>query len=466
MAAALFGGRRFGLFRLDFGLGDDRVNGFCRQPTHLHQRIWFDDRQVIITQESLFDELFGQLEFDSIEFTEPVDGSLNRFGQFLLGHNLDIPATQFTCQADILPTSPDGQRQLILTDQDDGASEHLAENHLFNFGRLQGIGDQDLQVIAPADNINPLSGELVHNVFDPIAADADTGPHTVDAGIGTDNRHLRAVARFTGHCLDFNHSVDDLWNLLFEEPLDQVRPNPTQDDLDAAPRLADFEHGRPDALIGVMRLTRYLFAPRQDRFDVGKRDRGRTPLIAMDHPGDHLPDQVMVFSMQCLTFCLTDLLNHDLLGRLRTDPPDRFLRIEQFTVADASDLAGLAVDVDDNIPFFPVVPLGRRHERCFDAFENNFLFDILITMDRVDDPHYFGWIHCVFYSPQLASAIGCLAGQRSPPKTNRPGAHPSDQGSRLPSGNLVPVPPRGDSLPRCGREKLLEAQNLVFSTIP
>ena len=31
--------------------------------------------------------------------------------------------------------------------------------------------------------------------------------------------------------------------------------------------------------------------------------------------------------------------------------------------------------------------------------ENYFLFDVLVTVDHVDDSRYFGWIHCVFTLP-------------------------------------------------------------------
>ena len=61
-----------------------------------------------------------------------------------------------------------------------------------------------------------------------------------------------------------------------------------------------------------------------------------------------------------------------------------------------------AVDIHDDIGFFAVVLLGGRDERSLDPLEHDFLVDVLIAMDRIDDSQNFLGIHgnlSAAYSP-------------------------------------------------------------------
>ena len=52
--------------------------------------------------------------------------------------------------------------------------------------------------------------------------------------------------------------------------------------------------------------------------------------------------------------------------------------------------------------FFAVVLLGGGNQRRFDALEDDFLVDILIAVDRIDDPKQFVGVHSI----SLSSAYG------------------------------------------------------------
>ena len=86
---------------------------------------------------------------------------------------------------------------MILADQDDPSPKHLAEDHLVDLGRLQRVGNEDLKIVAPTDDVNPLAAELLDDVLDPTPPDTDTGTDTVNAGIRTDDRNLTAVSGLT-----------------------------------------------------------------------------------------------------------------------------------------------------------------------------------------------------------------------------------------------------------------------------
>ena len=255
---------------LTFGLIHDDLDRLFRKPTHLLQGVRLDHREIVVAQETFLHELFGQADVHPFELAETANRPIDRFGQFLLRHDLNVPARQLARQTNILAPSSDGQRQLIFADKHDGAAEHLTENHLFDFGRLQGVGDQDLQVVAPTHNIDPLASQLVHDVLNAIAPNADARADTIDPQITTTDRHLRTVARLAGHGPYFDHPVDNLRNLLFEQSLHQLGPDAAEDNSHATSRLANLEDRCPYAFIGMVRLAGDLLAAWQEGFDIRK----------------------------------------------------------------------------------------------------------------------------------------------------------------------------------------------------
>ena len=63
--------------------------------------------------------------------------------------------------------------------------------------------------------------------------------------------------------------------------------------------------------------------------------------------------------------------------------------IQRHAVVRAADRAVIAIDMDDDVLFFAVVFLGGRDQGRFDAFEDDLLVDVLVAVDRVDDPKQF-----------------------------------------------------------------------------
>ena len=122
--------------------------------------------------------------------------------------------------------------------QHDRPAQHLAEDHFLDLGRLQGVGDQHLHVVAPADDVDPFAGQLVDDVLDAVAADAHAGPHAVDPLVGAADGDLGAIAGLAGDGADLDHAFGDFGDFLLEQPLDQLRLGAAEDDLHAAAGLA------------------------------------------------------------------------------------------------------------------------------------------------------------------------------------------------------------------------------------
>src|SRR5262249_28302600 len=155
-------------------------------------------------------ELVGQLRLDTIERAIALDGAVDGLSQLLLSHNFDVPAGEFACQPDVLPAATDGQRELILTDQHNRSTKHLAENHLLDTGRLERIRNEHFEVIVPTDNVDPLASELIHDILDAVTAHADASADAIDTSIARRHRHLGPVTWLACHGANLDHAIGNL----------------------------------------------------------------------------------------------------------------------------------------------------------------------------------------------------------------------------------------------------------------
>ena len=238
--------------------------------------------EIVVGQEAFADQLLGQFGLHALQRGEADHGPLDLLVEFVAGHDFDVPAAELAGQADVLPAAADGQRKLVLAHQHDRPAQHLAEDHFFDLGRLQGVGDQDLQVVAPADDVDPFAGQLVDDVLDAVAAHAHAGADAIDPLVHAADGDLGAVAGLAGDGADFDHALGDLGDLLLEEPLHQLRLGAAEDHLHAAAGLADLVDRRPHALVGMVRFAGDLLAAGQDRLHVGQGHRGGAAFVALD----------------------------------------------------------------------------------------------------------------------------------------------------------------------------------------
>ena len=117
---------------------------------------------------------------------EPPLGPLERFGQFVVRHDLDVPADELRRQPDVLPAPADRQRQLIVGDQHDRPAESRVGEHFRHLRRLQRVGNEHLQRVVPADDVDPLAVQLVDDVLDAAAANADARADAIDLEVDAD----------------------------------------------------------------------------------------------------------------------------------------------------------------------------------------------------------------------------------------------------------------------------------------
>ena len=130
------------------------------------------------------------------------------------------------------------------------------------------------------------------------------------------------------------------------------------------------------------------------------------PSIALHDAGHQLPLFSFVFVEQGVAFGFAHLLNDDLLGGLCADAAGGFFRIERNAVVRARNRAVFAIDGDDDFLVFAVLLLGGGDQRRLDGQENDLLVDVLVTMDRVDDPQQLISVHAGLHaSPHFGGLI-------------------------------------------------------------
>ena len=108
--------------------------------------------------------------------------------------------------------------------QDDRPAEPRVEEHLARSAAgCRAFGISTCERVVPADDVDPLAAELVDDVLDPAAADADAGPDAVDLQVDAEmTATFDAVAGLAGDGPDLDGAVLDLGDLLLEEAADEV----------------------------------------------------------------------------------------------------------------------------------------------------------------------------------------------------------------------------------------------------
>ena len=324
--------------------------------------------------------------------------------QLLLGHHLDVPPDQLRCQADILAPFADGQRELIFVDQDEDFSDRgrRTDDHVVNHSRLHSVGDQDRQRFVPTYDVDPLASQLLDNVLDPRTPHSDTGSDTVDVVVVTRHGHLGSVAGLASQRLDLDDRLGYFRDFTLKKPLHQVRVLSRQDDLDPTARLADFDDHRPHSLVDTVRFARDLLAPRQKRLDLAQVYRGSSAVESRHRARDHRTPQLLVLDVQRVPLGLAKLLDHHLFGGLRRNAAEDGAEVIRSNI-DARTLycrfARHPVDMHLDLRLLTIVPAGRRQDRLLDPFEYDTLVDILVAVDRVNQPEKFGSVHYIGVPP-------------------------------------------------------------------
>ena len=106
-----------------------------------------------------------------------------------------------------------------------------------------------------------------------------------------------------------------------------------------------------------------------------------------------------VLVVECVSLGLADLLDHHLLCGLRPNSLRHLLGIQGNAVVASADSSVFPINLYQNLFVFAVVLLGSGNQRGLDTLEDDLLVDVLIAVDRVNDPQQFAGVHRFSLSP-------------------------------------------------------------------
>ena len=149
--------------------------------------------------------------------------NLEALGELDRREDVDVPAGEPRRQADVLPTTTDGQGKLVFTNDDGGSPQLEAQADLLHLGGLERVGDEDLARFVPPDDVDLLAAELVDDVPNAASPHAHARADGIDLRVDGRDRDLGAEACLAGHDLDLDHSLGNLGHLRLEEAADEVR---------------------------------------------------------------------------------------------------------------------------------------------------------------------------------------------------------------------------------------------------
>ena len=178
--------------------------------------------------------------------------------------NIDIPPGQARPQPDILASLADRQRQLVFVDQNRCPAQLEAQERFFHLRRLQRVSDEHLGGFVPANDVDLLAAQFVHDVTDTAAANPDASTHRVDLGVYRGDGDLGPIASLPGQRPNLNDPLANFGNLQLEQLPNVIRMRLSQQNANPANLLPYIQNHRPHALTRLMRLTWDLLATRHE----------------------------------------------------------------------------------------------------------------------------------------------------------------------------------------------------------
>ena len=369
-----------------FGELDDFVGDIAIDGEKFGQFGRFEEGEVAVGEEAFGDECFDHFGGHVGDLGEPFFGAGEAFVEFFDGHDFDIPTDEFGGEADVLSATADGEGELIFGDEDDGASEAGIEEDFGDFGGLEGVRDEDLEGVVPADDVDAFAAEFVDDVFDTAAADADTSADGIDFGVDAGDGNFGAVAGLPSDGADFDGAVLDFGDFLFEEAADEIGVAAGEDDADPMAGASDFHDDGADASADLEGFAGDHFAAGEEGFGLVDHDDGGALVEALDGAGDDFALPAEEFLEGLIGLGLADFLDDEIFGGLGGNASELF-GVDLERASSGEDVAGEAVDgnFDGVLLVLAQGTFDSDAEGVFDAGEDDVLGDFFVFVHFIDD---------------------------------------------------------------------------------
>ena len=363
------------------GSGEIALDVVGRDPGHLQQDFRAGVGEVLRAAEAVsVQQLDGRLR-------QPDGGERPRGELAHLLHpgfavDVELPAGELRRQAHVLPAPADGQRKLVVGDDDLHRPVLVVEQHAADLGRLQRVADETGGVVVPGNDVNLLAAQLLHHRLHAATLHTHAGAHRVDVGVAGGDGDLGPAARLPRHGLDHHDPFGDLRDLHLEQLAHQLRRGPGEDDLRPLALAQHVEHEGLHPVTGAVALARRLLADREHRLRAAEVDDDVAALEPQRDSRDDFALAVLVVVEDVLALGVARALDDHLLGGLRGDAAEALsVRLQPEDVAVA-----LVLDAGLFLVLRPVEDLEEQlvADLGLDSLLASFLQrDLVHRLDRV-----------------------------------------------------------------------------------
>ena len=201
-----------------------------------------------------------------------------------------------------------------------GAVLAFQQFHIHHLGGAERLADKGGRVFTPADDVNFLAAQLIHNLRHTRAARANAGAHRVYVFVLGPHRHLRAGAGLTADGLNLHRAVINFRHFHLEHALHKAGVGAANHHARAALCLAHIHHIHLQVLALIVFLAGHLFVARQrGHAALRKLQRHNAARhIQVCHRGrDNLVRVALHLGVHLAALGLFQALANDVLCRLR-----------------------------------------------------------------------------------------------------------------------------------------------------
>ena len=256
------------------------------------------------------------------QFRAFLEFGLTAFGLIGLRHDVDVQSGQLRGQAHVLAAPPDGQRQLLVRDDNGYPVGILVQNDLGDLGGLKRVDQEGRRVFVPRNDVDFLALQLVDDSLNAASAHTDASSDRVDRAVIGNNADLGARSGIAGNGLDLDDAVIDLGHFHFEQSGQEFRRGARQEYLRATGLGADFLDIGADAVAVAEHLAVDQLVAAQNGLAPAHVDDDVAVFGPLDQTVDDLALTVLEFFVLTLAFRFADFLQDDLFRGLRRDPAE------------------------------------------------------------------------------------------------------------------------------------------------
>ena len=144
--------------------------------------------------------------------------------------DVNVPAGQARGEASILALLANGERELIVGDDDGGVVFILVDDDAVHASGAQSLSNVLRGIFVPLNNVDALVAKLFDNHAHARALGANARANRVEIGLAACDGDLGAGARLTGDGFNFDHAVINLGHFELEKTTDEVGVRTGHDD--------------------------------------------------------------------------------------------------------------------------------------------------------------------------------------------------------------------------------------------